>query len=411
MKRRKLGALVTAGVMLMVCAPQAWAGPGSGEEVVAKQPSKASLMRRWKYSKARRAQQRRIRELKAKIALLGKAVPALQAKAMREADWQRTWSMSYQRRRASFLSKWRKVVRLLGKVPATLHSDTYARFGITTIWSADTPDWKKCKRRKNNADGDDFYLYASFSIPKALVGKKYYAIDWSIDGYDFNGRLQTLYYQYAKSYNYRRFSYTATNFRRRITGLGLTPGWYYVRSTLKVRRTYWLKREFYSAVYISRVNPKISAPPPRYYKYKRAKMVKITKLSVKSRGAAKGQINPKSVYIRGRYQVDKSFAGPDSQLLVGANLYSLGTRKKLSYRQLPIRTAFRFRQKLKRTTGSFGSKDTTRIIKLDQGLRPGNYLLRIWIMVSGKGWRNYWAYEDKPFEIKPLRRLPNRPAR
>ena len=59
----------------------------------------------------------------------------------------------------------------------------------------------------------------------------------------------------------------------------------------------------------------------------------------------------------------------------------------------------------------FGSKDTTRIIKLDQGLRPGNYLLRIWIMVSGKGWRNYWAYEDKHFAIKPLRRLPNRGGR
>jgi len=193
MKRRMLGVLAVAGVMLVGDAPDAWAGPGSGEEVRKKQPSKASLVRRWKFSKARRAQQRRIRELKAKIALLRKAVPALQTKAMREADWQRTWSLGYQRRRATFLAKWRKVVRLLGKVPTKLHSDIYARFGISAIWSADTPDWKKCLRRKNNADGDDFYLYASFTVPKALVGNKYYAVDWAIDGYDFNGRLQPLY--------------------------------------------------------------------------------------------------------------------------------------------------------------------------------------------------------------------------
>ncbi len=411
MKRRMLGVLAVAGVMLVGDAPDAWAGPGSGEEVRKKQPSKASLVRRWKFSKARRAQQRRIRELKAKIALLRKAVPALQTKAMREADWQRTWSLGYQKRRATFLAKWRKVVRLLGKVPTKLHSDIYARFGISAIWSADTPDWKKCLRRKNNADGDDFYLYASFTVPKALVGNKYYAVDWAIDGYDFNGRLQPLYFQFAKAHNYRRFRYTKTNFRRRINGLGLTPGWYYVRGTLRVRKTYWLRRQFYNAVYISRVNPKISAPPPTWYKYTRANMIKITKLSVKSRGAKKGQINPKSVYLRGRYQVHKSFTGPDSQLLVGANLYYLGYRKRLKFRQMPLRTAFRFRQKLKRTTGSFGSTDTTRIKNLGEGLRPGKYLLRIWILVSGKGWRNYWAYEDKTFEIKPLKRLPNRRRR
>lgn len=408
--RWPLGAIVLAGagVVLIGGAPDAWAGPGSGEEVSTKQPDKKSLVRRWKYSKARRAQQRRISELKTKIELLRKAVPALQSKAMREADRQRSWLLGYQRRRASFLAKWRKVVRLLGKAPAKLHSDIYGGFGITKIWSADTTDWKKCLRRQNNADGDDFYLYSSFSIPKHLVGSKSYAIDWSIDGYDFNGRLQNLYKQYSTSNAYRPFSYTKTNFRRRITGLGLTPGWYYVRGTLKVRYSYWLKRKFFSAIYISRVNPKISAPPPRWYKYTRPKMVKITKLRIKSRGALKGQLNPKKVYIRGRYEVDKSFTGPDSRLLVGASLYYLGSRSKVKYRQLPMRTAFRFRQKLKRTKGSFGSSDTTRIKNLDAGLRPGKYVLRIWIMVSAKGWRNYWAYEDKPFEIKPLRRLPTR---
>jgi hypothetical protein len=416
MRRREvrwfLGGIVTAGVaaMLLVGGPDAWAGPGSGDEV-GKQPSKASLVRRWRFSKARRAQQRRIRELKAKIALLRKVVPELQTTAMREADRQRIWARGYERRRRVFLAKWRKVVRLMGKVPTKLHSDIYARFGISSIWSADTPDWKKCKRRRNNADGDDFYLYANFISPKDLIGKKYYAIEWAVDGYDFNGRMRTLYYHYARTYNYRKFSFTSTNFRRRVTGLGLTPGWYYVRGTIKVRGSYWLRREFYSAVYISRVNPKISAPPPRYRKYTRPRMLKMTKLTVKSRGAAKGQINPKSVYIRGRYQVDKQYTGPDSRLLVGASLYSLGRRSKLTVRQMPIRTAFRFRQKLKRTTGSFGSPDTTRLKNLDAGLRPGNYLLRIWIMVSGKRYQNYWAFEDKTFEIKPLRRLPTRPRR
>lgn len=406
-KRKGRWALIVgAAALLMGGGSEAWAGPGSGEEVGSKQPDKKSLVRRWKFSKARRAQQRRIRELKAEIELLRKAVPALQATAMREADWQRRWSLGYQQRRSAFLAKWRKVVRLLGKAPAKLNSDIYARFGISAIWTADTTDWKQCKRRKNNADGDDFYLYSTFSVPKDLVGKKYYAIDWSIDGYDFNGRLQNLYSQYSTRWEFRRFRYTTTNFRRRITGLGLTPGWYYVRGTLRVHRTYMLRREFYSAVYISRVNPKISAPPPRWYKYTRPQIVKITKLNVKSRGAIKGQINPKKVYIQGRYEVDKAYTGPDAQLLVGASLYYLGSATRVKYRQLPMRTAFRFRKKLKRTKGSFGSRDTTRIKNLDAGLRPGNYILRVWIMVSNSQWRNYWAYQDKPFTIQALKRLP-----
>jgi len=402
-----------AGVtaMLIGGAQPAWAGPGSGEEVGSKQPDKKSLVRRWKVSKARQAQQRRIRELQANIELLRKAVPALQSQAMREADWQRTWSLGYQQRRATFLSKWRKVVSLLGKVPAKLHSDIYAGFGMSSIWTADTTDWNQCKRRKNYADGDDFYLYSTFTVPQHLVGKKYYVIDWSIDGYDFNGRLQNLYYQYSSSGEFRRFSFSSTNFRRRITGLGLTPGWYYVRGTLRVYRTYFLRRTFYSAVYISRVNPAISAPPPRWYKYKHPKMVKITQLSVKSRGAPKGHINPKNIFIRGRYVVDKSFTGPDSQLLVGASLYFLGTSSSVRYGQLPMRTAFRFRKKLNRTTGRFGGADTTRIKNLDTGLRPGKYVLRVWIMVSSSGWKNYWAYEDKPFEIQALKRLPTRGGR
>jgi len=410
MTRRKVRWTLFWGAIAMVVAgaPDAWAGPGSGDEVSTKQPHKKSLVRRWKFSRARRAQQRRIRELKAKIALLRKAVPELQSKAMREAEWQRTWSLGYQRRRAVFLTKWRKVVRLMGKAPVQLHSDIYGRFGISSVWTADTTDWKQCKRRKNQADGDDFYLYSAFSVPKDLVGKKFYAIDWSIDGFDFNGRLQNLYRHRSGRSEYRRFKFTATNFRRRITGLGLTPGWYYVQGTMRVHRTYWLRREFASAVYISRVNPKISAPPPRWYKYTRPKMVKIVKLNVRSRGAPKGQINPKSVFIRGRYEVDKSFTGPDSQLLVGASLYDLGTAAKVGYRQMPMRTAFRFRKKLKRTKGTFGSADTTRIKDLDAGLRPGSYVLRIWIMVSGKRYRNYWAYQDKRFEVKPLRRLPTR---
>jgi hypothetical protein len=413
MARRKVRWTLLAGAaaMLLGGVPGAWAGPGSGDEVGTKQPDKRSLVRKWRYSKARRAQLRRIRELKVKIELLRKVVPKLQSKAMQEADWQRRWFLSYQRRRAAFLAKWRKVVKLLGKAPAKLHSDIYGSFGISKVYSADTPDWRRSKRRKNQADGDDFYLYSDVSVPKHLVGKKSYVIDWSIDGYDFNDRLQNLYSQYSSRGEYKRFNFSNTSHRRRITGLGLTPGWYFMRGTLRVHRTYWLRREFYSAVYISRVNPAISAPPPRWYKYTRTKMIKIAKLRVKSRGAKEGQINPKNVYIRGRYEVDKSFTGPNSQLLVGASLYYLGNRISVMRRQLPMRTAFRFRQKLKRTTGSFGSPDTTRIKNLDQGLRPGKYVLRIWIMVSSKGWRNYWAYEDKPFEIKPLRRLPTRGRR
>lgn len=413
MIRRKLRWTLVVGATAMVLAgaPDAWAGPGSGEEVVTKQPDKKSLVRRWKFSRARRAQQRRIRELKAKIELLRKAVPELQSQAMREADWQRRWSLSYQRRRTTFLAKWRKVVRLLGKAPVRLHSDVYGRFGMTEIWTSDTPVWRKAKRRKNQADGDDFYLYCNFSIPKHLVSTKSHVVDWTIDGYDFNGRLQNLFKHSASYKDYQRFRFNKTTFRRRITGLGLTPGWYYVRGTLRVNRMYWLQRQFYSAVYISRVNPAISAPPPRWYKYKRPKMIKISKLNVKSRGAPRGQINPKKVFIRGRYEVDKSFTGPDSQLLVGASLYSLGSGIRVGFRQVPMRTAFRFRKKLKRTTGSFGSSDTTRIKNLDAGLLPGKYMLRIWIMVSGKRYQNYWAYEDKPFEVKPLRRLPTRARR
>ncbi len=409
--RWALAAGITVGVaaMLVGGVDSARAGPGSGDEVGTKQPSKKSLMRRWKYSKARRAQQRRIRELKAKIELLRKAVPKLQSAAMREADWQRSWSLGYQRRRAAFLAKWRKVIKLMGKAPSKLHSDIYSTFGLTSIYTSDTADWKKRLRRKNKADGDDFYLYTDFTVPKQLVGRKYYRINWSIDGYDFNGRLQRLYRHYSyRSSGYKRFRYTKTAFRRRITGLGLTPGWYYVSGTIMVYRTYWLQRTFNRAVYISRVNPKISAPPPRWYKYKKPAIVKITKLNVKARGVKRGQINPKNFYIRGRYEVDKAYAGSDKQLLVGAGLYYLGRRTKIGYKDQPMRTAFRFRQKLKRKKGSFGSPDTTRIKKLDEGLVPGNYMLRVWIMVSNSKWTNYWAYEDKAFTIKPMRRLPGR---
>lgn len=408
MTTSKLQWALVAGVVagLVAGGAAAWAGPGSGDEVGGKTVDKRALVRKWRYSKARRAQLRRIRELKANIELLRKAVPKLQTAAMNEASYYQRWSSSYQQRRAKFLGKWRKVVRLLGKAPSTLNSDVFARFGLTSIFTADTADWKKRYRRRNQADGDDFYFYADFTVPKHLVGKKYYVIDWSIDGYDFNGRLQNLYNKYGYRSDYRKFRFSKTIVRRRMTGLGLTPGWYYVRGTMRVYREYHLKREFYSAVYISRVNPKISAPPPRWYKYTRPKMIRITKLNVRSRGGRKGQINPKNVFIRGRYEVDKAFTGPDSQLLVGASLYSLGRYLKVRTRQLPIRTAFRFRKKLKRTKGSFGSAETTRIKNLDEGLKPGKYVLRIWIMVSGRSWQNYWAYEDKPFEVKPLRRLP-----
>lgn len=408
MTRSKLQWVLVAGVAALLAGGSAevWAGPGSGDEVGTKVVDKRALVRKWRYSKARRAQLRRIRELKTKIALLRKAVPKLQTAAMNEASYHQRWASGYQRRRASFLSKWRKVVRLMGKAPVKLHSDYFANFGLTGIWTADTADWKKRYRRRNQADGDDFYLYANFNVPVSLVRKKHYVIDWSISGYDFNGRLQNLYNKYASRKDYKRFRFTKTMLRRRISGLGLTPGWYYVRGTLRVQYAYHLKREFYSAVYISRVNPKISAPPPRWYKYPRAKAIKITKLHVRSRGAPKDQINPKSVFIRGRYEVAKAFTGHDSQLLVGASLYVVGRYGKVGIRQLPMRTAYRFRQRLRRTKGSFGSPDTTRIKNLQEGLRPGKYALRIWIMVSGKKWQNYWAYEDKYFEVKPLRRLP-----
>ncbi len=406
-KLRWIGAVVAALLGVVLAAePTAWAGPGSGDEVGGKQPDKRLLQRMWRFSRARRAQLRRIRELEAKIALLQKAVPKLQSAAMREADWQRRWSLSYQRRRAAFLGRWRVLVRLLGKAPARLHTDRYAGFGLTAAYTADTSTWTKRLRRRNMADGDDFYLYAAFQVPKHLVGKKYYAIDWSIDGYDFNGRLQNLYRHFAYRSGYQKFRYQKTIFRRRITGLGLTPGWYYVKGTLKVYHTSWLRRDFYSAVRITRVNPKISAPPPRWYRYTRPAVIKIARLSVKSRGAPRGQINPKNVYIRGRYEVSKDYVGPDKQLLVGASLYYLGRSTKIGLGRRPMRTAFRFRQKLRRRRGTFGSADTTRIKGLDDGLGPGNYMLRTWIMVSNSSYQNYWAYEDKPFTIKPLRRLP-----
>ena len=54
-------------------------GPGSGDELPGDTPSPQLVQRIYSYSKARQAQERRIKELKAKIDALRLAVPQLQA--------------------------------------------------------------------------------------------------------------------------------------------------------------------------------------------------------------------------------------------------------------------------------------------------------------------------------------------
>ncbi|MFH2005940.1 MAG: hypothetical protein ABI333_05060 [bacterium] len=397
----RLALLFAAGAALGWPLTAAAEGPGSGDEVVNKQLNPKMLRRIWKYSRARRAQERRIKELKNKLEALRTVLPKLQADGMAEADRQRRYSQTYRAKKVAFQSQWNKIVRLFGKSPLSLHHDVYNGFGITRIWSADTDDWQKCLSRVNQADGDDFFLYANFWVPRNLVGKEYYAIDWRISGYDFMGRERTFYYHtnWSWSRGYQRFRFASTRFRRRITGLGLSPGWYEVRATLKVKNKNWLRREYYATVQVSRVSPMVSAPPAGTWRSKDEAKVKITRLRVRSRGVKRGELNPKKFMIQGTYQVDKSFIVPDGQLLVGGDVYRTGADGKVGYRAIPLRTAFRYRQKLKRATGRFGGKDTTELKGLDSGLLPGKYVLRVWILVTTPRYRQYHAWEDKPFEV------------
>ncbi len=375
-------------------------GPGSGDEVTTQKLSPAMQRRIWKASRARRAQLRRIRELERRIAALEEALPVLQRQAMKEADHYRSARTRYQRRRQSFKAKWGRIQRLFGgRSPVKSYTDRYGSFRVREVYSADTNDWKRSSSRKDHADGDDFYLYASITVPKELVGKHHYAVDWRIAGYDFLGQERSLYYVYnfSRSREYHKIKWTRFRLRRRVTGLGLTPGWYEVRATLKVRGKSWLKRSTYSVIRISQVNPKVSSPPASRYRRTDETKIKLTRLKIRSRGR-RGKLDPSRFSVRGRYRVHADFTGSDKHLLVGADVYGVTARGKPG--RHPLRSAFRYRKGLRRTRGHFGSRDTTGVKDLDQGLKPGRYILRVWVLV-GTEKRNYWSYEDRPFVVKP----------
>jgi methionine-rich copper-binding protein CopC len=381
-------------------------GPGSGDEVTTQKLSPAMQRRIWKASRARRAQLRRIRELKRRIAALEEALPVLQRQAMKEADYYRSARARYQRHRKRFKAKWGRIQRLFGgRSPVKSYTDRYGSFRVREVYSADTNDWKRASRRKDHADGDDFYLYATITMPKELVGKHHYAVDWRITGYDFLGQERSLYsvHNWSRSGSYHKIKWTGFRLRRRVTGLGLTPGWYEVRATLKVRGKSWLKRSTYSVIRISQVNPKVSAPPASRYRRTDETKIKLTRLKLRSRGRRGGKLDPSRFSVRGGYRVHADFTGSDKHLLVGADVYGVTARGKTGRR--PLRSAFRYRKRLRRTRGRFGSRDTTRVKDLDQGLKPGRYILRVWVLV-GTEKRNYWSYEDRPFVVKPAR--PNR---
>lgn len=375
-------------------------GPGSGDEVKTSRPSPRMLRRIWKQSRARRAKMTRLKELKRKIEVLRLAVPKLQSRAMNQADWYRSALQRYQRERATFLTRWNALWRRLGRRPVNLFSDVYAKHGINHIWSADTTDWKRARSRENNADGDDFYLYASATLPQSMVGKESYAIDWKVSGHDFEGKEESFFYHYnwSSSRDYLPLRWSNFTLRRRITGLGLTPGYYDVRGTLKVKGKYWFQREFHTVVKISQVSPLISAPPAYYYRRTDDRKIKLTKVYWRSRGAPKGEISPRKFMIKGKYEIDAKMTGRDKQMLVGATVYATWSSNKRA-KGNPIRTAFRFRVTPMRTKGRFGGTYTSQVKDLDKGLNPGVYVLRVWILAR-EGYRTYWAYEDRPFTVK-----------
>lgn len=378
-------------------------GPGSGDELPGDKPSPQMIKRTWSHSRARQAQERRIKELKAKIAALGAAVPKLQSEAMREADSFRAAQQRFVASRQGFRESWERILRLFGgKSPIPTNTDQYSGFVMRSLYSADTDDWAGSLARANRADGDDFFLYAYVDAPEAMVEKDEYAVDWAITGLDFMGQERTFHYNFtlSSSADFQKVRWKSFRLRRRFAGLGLTPGWYEARATLKVKNKPWLRRTSYGAFRISQANPLISAPPASNFRRREESKVKLTSLSIRSRGAGKDLFNQKDFFVRGAYRVTSDAVGQDKHLLVGADVYGTDRTGKLAGGIW--RTVFRHRLPLSRTTGTFGSETTTKVKDdIGRGLRPGRYALRVWALVQGPGSLGHIDYDDHYFVVKP----------
>jgi hypothetical protein len=386
-------------------------GPDSGEEVTSSGPSPQMLQRIYKESAARKAKQARIAELRNKINVLRGALPGILTEGLRESDLYNTEFRDFHTKNQTFLPRWTALWKVLAMAPPARISSVYESFGIREVWSADTTDWSQAKRRTGEADGDDFYLYCEIVFPQPLVTQELYTIDWTLRGFDHEGKERVVhaYWVSYSSPEYIRPKGQYVTYRRRVTGLGLSPGWYEAEATLKIKGKYYLQRRFYGAVKISRVNPMLAAPPVYHYRYKDEAKIKLTAVSFDSRGVKRGEINPADVKVSGKFQVDAEMAGADKSLVAGADVYPAGSDGKIPYGGRPIRAAFRFRQDLKRPTGSFGSETESRVKQLDGGLNPGKYVLRVWVAAS-KGTSVYWAFEDKPFEVQAAKPLPRTPG-
>lgn len=378
-------------------------GPGSGDELPSDKPNPQMMQRIYSYSKARQAQERRIKELKSKIAALRLAVPELQAEAMKEADAYRSAQERFAAGRRTFKEKWDRVLGLFGgKSPVPTPTDRYGGFIIKALHSADTDDWDRALSRANQADGDDFFIYASIEMPEQMVNKEDYAVDWTLRGYDYRGKESTFHanYNFSSSQEFQRARYKSFRLRRRFSGLGLSPGWYQVSATLKIKGTSWLQRTTHGAIRISQAHPLLSAPPASKYRFKNESKVKLTSLTIRSRGAEKDLFNPKDFFLKGGYKVDSSLTGPDAHILVGADVHGTDRTGKLAGGIW--RTVFRHRLPLQRSTGTFGSESTTRVKDdIGRGLRPGRYALRTWILVATSSFSATYDYDDRYFMVKP----------
>lgn len=284
-----------------------------------------------------------------------------------------------------------------GKSPVKAYTDRYGGFRIQKMFSSDTSDFKRARRRANMGDGDDFLLYAGIRVPQDLMRRNQYAVDWDLSGYDFQGREVSFFRSYHESGSagFRRIRWTSFLLRRRITGLGLTPGWYGLRATLKVAGKEWLRRTHFALVRITRVNPLISAPPASRKRIRNPRMVKLIRARVRSTNHRRG-IDVSRFTVRGRYQVASGLTGRERHLLVGAYVYGADRSGRAVGK--PLRVAFRYRSSLRRTRGRFGSSDTTTVKQIDKGLKRGHYVLRVWVLAS-KGTETYWDYADTPFAV------------
>ncbi|MDY0001661.1 MAG: hypothetical protein RBU30_10230 [Polyangia bacterium] len=400
----RISILLGLGLCFLMGQAPAWAqGPGSGDELPSDKPSPQLMKRIYMHSKARQVQERRIKELKSKIEALRTAVPQLQSEAMKEAESYRLAQDRFAAGRRAFKERWDQVLRLFGgKSPLPTATDRFSGFTIQNLYSSDTDDWSRAASRANQADGDDFFIYASIEMPERMVNKDDYAVDWYIRGYDFLGKESTFHanFNWSSSQEFQKTRFKSFRLRRRFSGLGLSPGWYHVSATLKVKGMNWLQRTTHGAIRISQAHPSLSAPPATKYRYKNESKVKLTSLTIRSRGAEKDLFNPRDFFLKGAYKVDPALAGPNAHILVGADVYGTDNTGKLAGGIW--RAVFRHRLPLTRSTGTFGSESTTRIKDdIGRGLRNGRYALRSWVLVKTSSFSATHDFDDRYFIVKP----------